>query len=355
MIEVQTAQRHSDKRRRQYKAGNHCRGRAGIALLTIAIVFSCSLLFPCRTSGIADPYSVEYRDLVRIENTSGKFRKYLERIIFSHSFISVSHREALSSAAEWVDSNQYPRISEFLDILEEDDVRTLFEVFKTGHPVGSLPETPVVESAEISGQLTVLTFPFNGEFFVAQGNTGWVSHKKDSSAEFAWDFVIQKKGGMVFGNGGKNENYYAWGKPVLAPAPGIVIEIRNDREDHVPMTTELNKSNFVRIEHQVGEISNIHHLMKGSIVVQPGDRVRRGDVLGKIGDSGISMFPHIHYQMDRLEGEKRIPAPSKFSCYFARKKEEKTWRLVVTGIPEDGEYLLSVDDYLDLKSSGNTI
>ncbi len=157
-----------------------------------------------------------------------------------------------------------------------------------------------------------------------------------------------KKGSMSTGNAGKNKNYYAWGLPVLAPAEGVVVKTRTDQKDHRPLIviTKKHKSNYVVIEHAKGEFSNIHHLMKDSIVVRPGDYVERGQLLGRAGDTGISMFPHIHYQLDTGTLENRRSTNAVFACYFARHKDTYTWKLVIAGIPQEGEYVMGVDDYI---------
>lgn len=251
---------------------------------------------------------------------------------------------------KWAESNTYPEFENFIKVLSDDDVAMLVKLFESEVEISSTKFSPiVVEDKSEYLQKTVLVFPFEGEFFVAQGNRSWISHKKDTSNEFALDFVIQKKGGMVFGNSAKNEKYFAWGKPVLAPADGVVLAIRDGNEDHPPLTTALNKSNFVKIQHENGEVSNIHHLMNGSIIVKEGQKVLRGEMVGKVGDSGISMFPHIHYQLDRISGDKINYAPVVFSCYFARHKDEKNWHLVINGIPQEGEYVASPEAYIEMR------
>lgn len=250
---------------------------------------------------------------------------------------------------KWAEANFYTEFENFIKVLSYEDVAMLITLFESDGDISSTEFSPVVvEDKSESSRKTALVFPFEGEFFVAQGNRSWISHKKDTSNEFALDFVIQKKGGMIFGNSAKNEKYFAWGKPVLAPADGVVLAIRDGNEDHPPLTTALNKSNFVKIQHENGEVSNIHHLMNGSIIVKEGKKVSRGEMIGKIGDSGVSMFPHIHYQLDRLIGDKTEYAPVVFSCYFARHKDEKNWRLVINGTPREGEYVASPEVYIDM-------
>jgi murein DD-endopeptidase MepM/ murein hydrolase activator NlpD len=52
--------------------------------------------------------------------------------------------------------------------------------------------------------------------------------------------------------------------------------------------------NCVVIQHREGEVSVLAHLKRGSIVVKVGDNVKRGQLLGKCGNSGNSSEPHLH-------------------------------------------------------------
>ena len=55
--------------------------------------------------------------------------------------------------------------------------------------------------------------------------------------------------------------------------------------------------NTVFIDHGHGEHSALSHLQKGSVRVEAGHRVRRGEHIGRIGNSGSSEGPHLHYQL----------------------------------------------------------
>ncbi len=269
----------------------------------------------------------------------------------------VESREALQRMVKWAAENKYPMLKEFLDNLGVSDVKLLLSVFQKGYPISSTDFAPVVEPPEVTGQATVLRFPFKETFFVIQGNKGAISHFKDSNDEYAWDFVLMLDGVMCKGATHKNENYHAWGLPVYAPAAGKVIATMNEQPDHMPLTTKMKGANYVLIEHENGEISLIYHLRQGSVLVKTGDRVQRGQVIGAIGDSGISMFPHIHYSLDLKNGDKRKPFPGKFATYYAKTAAETDWRLMISSTPKQSEYVMSVDDYLNkfcsIPKSGN--
>lgn len=89
------------------------------------------------------------------------------------------------------------------------------------------------------------------------------------------------------------------GVPVRAVADGIVIQLRDGMEDvslHSADKAPLrgrNSGNVVYIDHNGGYESQYSHLKKGSISVRKGDVVRRGQVIGMVGLSGKTVFPHV--------------------------------------------------------------
>ena len=75
------------------------------------------------------------------------------------------------------------------------------------------------------------------------------------------------------------------GTPVVAPADGIVIYARYER----------SFGNTIIIDHGYGFSTLYGHLSE--IYVRPGDRVKRGQVIGAVGNTGRSTGPHLHYEV----------------------------------------------------------
>ena len=55
--------------------------------------------------------------------------------------------------------------------------------------------------------------------------------------------------------------------------------------------------NFVVLEVAPGVFAHYAHLQPGSLTVKEGDRVRRGAVIGRLGQSGQAPLPHLHFQV----------------------------------------------------------
>lgn len=93
------------------------------------------------------------------------------------------------------------------------------------------------------------------------------------------------------------------GFDALATAPGRVASMIDNRPDHGFTNAEENPlgcGNAVMIDHGKGWVSQYCHLAQGSIPVRVGDTVETGQPLGKIGSSGGTSFPHLHYAIRRF-------------------------------------------------------
>jgi hypothetical protein len=104
----------------------------------------------------------------------------------------------------------------------------------------------------------------------------------------------------------------ARGVAVRAPAAGEVVGVRDGMPDisseapGAPSLDGRDCGNGVRLAHADGWVSQLCHLRRGSLVVRPGDRVAAGDVVGLVGLSGRTTFPHLHVGFER-EGRRVDP------------------------------------------------
>ena len=163
-----------------------------------------------------------------------------------------------------------------------------------------------------SGTPQVLySLPFHGEWYVCNGGvTEDTSHSWDILPQrYAYDFFIADDEGSSFCGDRKDlSSYYCYGKEVLAPADGIVISVKDsfpdcrimDHGQTDPDTPDIG-GNRIILQHSPSEYSALCHLMPQSVTVQPGQRVKRGDVIARCGNSGNTTEPHIHFQLQNTK------------------------------------------------------
>jgi len=123
---------------------------------------------------------------------------------------------------------------------------------------------------------------------------------------FAIDFVMVDSTWKTFrGDQLKNESYYCYGVDALAVADGIVVARKDSIPQNipgansraVPITLETVGGNHVILDLGGGRFAFYAHLQPGSLRVKLGDRVKKGQVLGLVGNSGNSTEPHLHFHM----------------------------------------------------------
>jgi murein DD-endopeptidase MepM/ murein hydrolase activator NlpD len=86
------------------------------------------------------------------------------------------------------------------------------------------------------------------------------------------------------------------GTPVLAAREGVVMQIADDfRGAGLDLEKFGARANFVRILHADGSMALYAHLQPETAQVRPGARVRAGQVIGAVGNTGFSTGPHLHF------------------------------------------------------------
>ena len=177
------------------------------------------------------------------------------------------------------------------------------------------PDIPVPEKNE-----TKLSLPFKGKWLVFWGgDTKELNqHHEVPNQRFAFDFLGANEEGKTHkGDGKVNEDYFAFGREVLAPANGTVTDVINGVRDNVPgsMNPYSALGNAVFIQHREYEVSVLAHLKLGSITVKVGDKVKRGQIIGLCGNSGNSSETHLHYH---LQNTPIIQDGTGVKCYFEK-------------------------------------
>ncbi len=136
---------------------------------------------------------------------------------------------------------------------------------------------------------------------------------------FAIDFVMVDSTWKTFrGDQLKNSSYYCYGVDALAVADGIVVARKDSIPENipgvnsraVPITLETVGGNHVILDIGGGRFAFYAHLQPGSLRVMLGDRVKKGQVLGLVGNTGNSTEPHLHFHVadsDSPLGSEGVP------------------------------------------------
>jgi murein DD-endopeptidase MepM/ murein hydrolase activator NlpD len=166
-------------------------------------------------------------------------------------------------------------------------------------------------------------FPLRGVWYVGYGASFHTGHRWAVPEEFALDIAKIGDSGLSHkGDGTGFDDYYAYGADVLAAADGHVISVANDQPEDTSAMQRPNETqeayfarlqkeqgarlakgltaitgNYVMIDHGKNEYSLYAHLQPGSVRVHVGDHVKAGDVIGKLGSSGNSTEPHLHFHV----------------------------------------------------------
>jgi murein DD-endopeptidase MepM/ murein hydrolase activator NlpD len=93
-------------------------------------------------------------------------------------------------------------------------------------------------------------------------------------------------------DGTKNEDWYGWGVPLLAPTAGIVESIRINEETNMP--GELGNPPASAITFLAPDGLRVVYAHVQDVQVSVGDEVKPGDVVARIGNNGMCRNPHVH-------------------------------------------------------------
>lgn len=155
----------------------------------------------------------------------------------------------------------------------------------------------------------------------------------------------------------------AAGVNVLSAAPGTVQAIRDGMQDIVfdapgaPDTEGRECGNGVVVDHGGGWETQYCHMKNGSVAVKTGDRVAKGTVLGQIGLSGQTQFPHLHLSV-RSQGARVDPFLPDGIVQCAAPPGPTLWQEPVGYAPGGliaAGVLDRVPDYSEVKAGGAAV
>jgi peptidase M23-like protein len=169
-------------------------------------------------------------------------------------------------------------------------------------------------------ELPVLSPPVRGEGWMASdgpSNDRGNHHRRGvlvldgkvvDSRRYAIDWMISKNGKTGSGERNLPSTYFAFEQRVYAVADAIVSHAKDGQPDNVPalpkdfhpavpITMDTVAGNNIVLDLGHGRYAYYFHLHPGSVLVKPGDHVRRGQLIGHIGCSGDATVPHLHFEI----------------------------------------------------------
>lgn len=212
----------------------------------------------------------------------------------------------------------------------------------------------------------IVEFPLKGEWFAPNTpGTKIPSHGTNKlGTRYAYDFIQvdwNRKGYpayrvslaqyLLFGV--PLNEYYCWGQEVYAPCDGIVIRAEDGYEERTRSYLLTDLANAYKNAHYYNPIKNniqsvagnyiiiqcdnnvyaaLVHLQTNSIQVTDGQIIKKGEVVGRVGHSGNSFAPHLHFQ---LMDSSDITTANGLPCAFEQYEvyQDGKWKIVENGIP----------------------
>ena len=144
---------------------------------------------------------------------------------------------------------------------------------------------------EDSSYVYSLPFENKKKVFLIQAYDSKMSHK----GEFALDFKIKKK------------------TKICAARDGVVIGAREDSDEGGLKPDNMSDGNYISIQHYDGSVAHYWHLLKDGVMVNIGDTITKGQLIGLSGNTGYSAFPHLHFEVVGNDGSGTIKQlPTRF-------------------------------------------
>jgi hypothetical protein len=161
----------------------------------------------------------------------------------------------------------------------------------------------------------VLAAPLRGSLWIAFNALSSADHRRSLNAidgreripqRFAIDWMQLGPDRRLFhGDKKSNADYYDYGAEVVAVADGRVSDLKDGLPENTGSSERSSRTitidnavgNYVIVDLGRGRFALYAHLQPGSLTVKVGDKVSAGQVLARLGNSGNSDEPHLHFQL----------------------------------------------------------
>lgn len=167
----------------------------------------------------------------------------------------------------------------------------------------------------VTAGTTLIAPPVKGDrWWAANGTSNFDRHHRNAVIDFASKSYLAQRfatdwmrlgpdGRLFTGDGTRCSDYYSYGADLLAVANGTVVEARDGIPEGVPpnnyaQTTLQNVfGNCVILDIGGGRYAAYAHIIPGTVSVNIGETVTQGQLIGKLGNSGNSTAPHLHFHL----------------------------------------------------------
>jgi len=171
-----------------------------------------------------------------------------------------------------------------------------------------------------------LEFPLkNGNYYIASGGSNKLAnnHTRNvpTSQQYALDINKIGSWGSVKKSGeSTNEAHAIFGEPVYCPCDGRVVNVKTGVADNLGSSMDISvedgTGNYAEINCN-NVIVSFSHLKMGSIKVSVGEKLKQGDLIGEVGNSGFSQEPHLHFQAAKYTQDSTLVGiPMRFKGKF---------------------------------------
>lgn len=180
-----------------------------------------------------------------------------------------------------------------------------------------------------SGESLNLSFPLkDGMYYVSDGGSNIVlnQHQRYGVEKYKYDMDIEKLN--YFGTMSKGifpkelDKFNIYGETIYSPCDGSIIDAFDGSKDFSPLHNEVTEGNYIDLSYKD---FNIHfaHLKQGSLLVNIGDTIKKGQPIARVGNSGFTEMPHLHIRVQKNGISIPITFNRRFlvrnSLFFSRK------------------------------------
>ncbi|MCB0367524.1 MAG: M23 family metallopeptidase [Bdellovibrionaceae bacterium] len=203
-----------------------------------------------------------------------------------------------------------------------------------------------------ANNLTILRSPLEGEAYVINGNKEHHHNNESGFGDFAWDLVkLDSRTKLSYRRSGRrNSDFVVWNKKVWSPVQGKVVEVVRNQPDNPAKLeggefTARQDGNYVGIHLGGNFYLYLLHFKRNSIPesVVVGSTINVGDYLGRVGNSGVSLVPHLHmslYYFDK--GTNRYwSVPGLFSRLGVKALSEESGEVRSDYVPSSGDLIFN--------------